>query len=182
LRQVLNQSRELIPHCYSKILSSGEVVLTSPSLAERLLTLFCEKITKQYIIIDGLDECEIAQRKLVLSFFTATVEDCDERDPGKLRVLFVSQDYPDIDKALRATTVLKLTAEDNKKDIMTYVRGWSAKIKEKYTLESDIVEDIQDSTCIRSQGMNDVCSVTDITYVAQGCSSTQSWLWKICMH
>jgi hypothetical protein len=156
LSQILNQCRDLVPYCYDKITSSGEVKLTSPSLAEQLLKLFCEKIAKQYIIIDGLDECEKAQRKLVLSFFLETVDRCDERDPGKLRVLFVSQDYPDIEKALRTTTVFKLTAEDNKKDIMAYVCDWSTKIKKKYTLESNIVEYIQDSTCIRSQGTNEV--------------------------
>jgi hypothetical protein len=132
--------------------------LTTPSLAEQLLKLFCEKITKQYVIIDGLDECDPAQQKLVLSFFTTMVDRCDERDPGMLRVLFVSQDYPDIEKALWTSTVLKLTAEDNKNDIKTYVHDWSTKIQEKYTLGIDKVEDIRESTCIRSKGKADaVC-------------------------
>jgi hypothetical protein len=86
----------------------------------------------------------------------ATVDRCDEREPGKLRVLFVSQVCPDIDKALRTSTVFKMTAEDNRKDITTYVSDWSTKIKNKYALESDIVEDIQESTCIRSQGAQDI--------------------------
>jgi hypothetical protein len=149
----LNQCRELVPYCHDKFLSGGELTLTIPSLAEQLLKLFCEKIPKQYIIIDGLDECDPAQRKLILSFFTTMVDRCDERDPGKLRVLYVSQHYPDIERALQTATVLKLTTEDNKNDIKTYVHYWSTKIQQKYDLETDKVEYIRESTCVRSQGM-----------------------------
>lgn len=129
--------------------------MTTTSLAEQLLKLFFEKIAKQYIIIDGLDECDPAQRRLVLSFFTTTVDRCDEHDPGKLRLLFVSQNYPDIAKALQAAPVLKLTAEDNKTDIKAYVRDWCKKIQDRYDIDFDKVEYIQESTCIRSNGMVD---------------------------
>jgi hypothetical protein len=155
LSQLLNQCRELIPYCYDKFLSSGDLTLTTQSLAEQLLRLFCEKITKQFVIIDGLDECDSAQRKLVLSFFMTMVDRCDEREPGKLRVLFVSQHFPDIEKALQTATVLKLTSEDNKNDIKAYVRDWCGKIQQKYDLEMDKVEYIQESTCIRSKGTFD---------------------------
>jgi hypothetical protein len=148
----LNHCRELIPYCYEKYLSSGELNLTSPGLAEQLLKLFFEKIPKQFIIIDGLDECKPAQRKLVLSFLTSMVDRCDEREPGKLRVLFVSQDFPDIKKSLQTASVMKLTPEDNKDDIVAYVHDWSKKIREKYYLNDEQVEFIQESTLIRSQG------------------------------
>ena len=128
--------------------------MTTTTLAERLLKLFCDELEKQYIIIDGLDECDPAQRKLVLSFFTAMVERCDEREAGKLRVLFISQDYPDIEKPLQNANaiILKLTAEDNKHDIRAYVRTWAEKIKVKYELDNETIEDIREATCVRSQG------------------------------
>jgi hypothetical protein len=126
--------------------------LTSSALAEQLLKLFFEKIPKHYIIIDGLDECNPAQRKLVLTFFTTIVDRCDEREPGKLRVLFVSQDFPDIGKALQTATIMKLTPEDNKNDIEAYINDWSKKIEKKYSVGIEEVEFIQESTLIRSQG------------------------------
>ncbi|RFU25373.1 hypothetical protein B7463_g10968, partial [Scytalidium lignicola] len=153
LSQLLNHCRDLIPYCYEKYLSSGEVNLTSPTLAQQLLKLFFEKIPKQFIIIDGLDECNPVQRKSVLSFFTSIVDRCDEREPGKLRVLFVSQDFPDIGKALQTADAMKLTPEDNKNDIKAYVCGWSKKIREKYGLNDEQIDFIQESTLIRSQGM-----------------------------
>lgn len=152
LSQLLNHCRELIPYCYDKFLSSGDLTLTTPSLAERLLSLFCEKITKQFVIIDGLDECDPAQRKLALQFFTTMVGRCDEHEPGKLRVLFVSQHYPDIEKALQTAAVLKLKSEDNKSDIKAYVHDWCGKIQQEFDLEMEDIEYIQESTCIRSNG------------------------------
>jgi hypothetical protein len=152
LSQLLNHSRELVPYCYEKYLFSGELNLTSPALAEQLLKLCFETIPKQFIIIDGLDECNPAQRKLVLSFFTSMVDKCDEREPGKLRVLFVSQDFPDIGKALLTADVMKLTPEDNKNDIKAYVHDWSKKIQMKYYLNDEQIEFIEESTLIRSQG------------------------------
>ena len=109
-------------------------------------------LPKQFIIIDGLDECNQAQRKLVLSFLTSMVDRCDEREPGKLRVLFVSQDFPDIGKAFQTADIMKLTPEDNKNDIKAFVHDWSKKIKEKHYLNDEQIESIQEPTLIRSQG------------------------------
>ncbi|TVY15598.1 Vegetative incompatibility protein HET-E-1 [Lachnellula arida] len=153
LKQLLGQCMELVPYCYDKISSTGELTLTTTALAEQLLKIFFEKLGRQFIVIDGLDECDLAQRKLLLSFFTKMVDHCDERDPGKLRVLFVSQSSPDIEKALQLATVLRLTAEDNKNDIATYVGHWCTKIQRKYDLESSTVEFIRESTCLRASGM-----------------------------
>jgi hypothetical protein len=137
--------------------------LNTTGLAEKLLKLFCSRIAKLYVIIDGLDECDPAQRKLVLLFFTKMVNHCDELDPGKLRVLFVSQDYTDIAKALQAAPILKLTAEDNKSDIKNYVCHWSKKIQQKFDIDTDRAEFLQESTCIRSKGNVDaVLLVTSI--------------------
>lgn len=154
LTQLLPRYRDLLPYCYDKIRTSGEMNLMTTSLAEQLLSLFAEKIPKQYIVVDGLDECDHAQRKLVLTFLTSLVDRCDERDPGKLRVLFVSQDFPDIDKALKTATIVQLTGEDNEKDIKAYVDGWCLKVQQKHELEAREVDFIKESTCVRAKGVS----------------------------
>lgn len=152
LSQLLDQCQDLIPYSHEKSRTSGELNLTTTKLAGQLLKLFCEKLPKLYIVIDGLDECNTDQRKLVLSFLTETVVHCDNHNPGKLRVLLVSQDFLDIAKALQAAPVLKLTAEDNKNDITAYVRVWCKKIQQKHALGINEVEDIENATCIRAKG------------------------------
>ena len=117
-----------------------------------MLKLFFEKIPKQFIIIDGLDECDIQQRKLIMTFFTSMVNQCDELEPGKLRVLFVSQEFPDIAKALQTADTLKLTKEHNENDIKSFIRDWSGRIRTKYNITPEQADFIEESTFVRAQG------------------------------
>jgi hypothetical protein len=152
LGQLITQCRDLVPFCYDKYLASGELTLNSANLIKQLLELFCQKVAKQYIIIDGLDECDIKERKLVLSFFNSMVDQHDLKDPGKTRVLFVSQDEPDIKEGLPMAAVIKIGPADNENDIRSFVRESSMKIQTKHDLDDLQVENIVDSTCARAQG------------------------------
>ena len=156
LNQLLGQCRDLLPYCHDKHLSSGELTLASANLAKNLLEVFCQKIPKQYIIIDGLDECDLAERKLVLSFFNTMVDRCDAQQPGKLRVLFVSQDYNDIRKALPTAAIISLGPMDNENDIKLYVEIWAVKIQQKFGLRNDQIDWVKTSTCTRAKGNNEV--------------------------
>ncbi|KAI9858937.1 MAG: hypothetical protein M1813_007239 [Trichoglossum hirsutum] len=153
LNQLLSQCRDLVPYCHDRHLSSGELTLTSPGLTKQLLELFCQRIQKQYIIIDGLDECDPTERKLVLSFLNVMVDRCDMYQPGKLRVLFVSQDYNDIRKALPTAAIISLGPTDNENDIKAYVKEWAMNIQRKFGLEKDQVDLIITLTCARARGM-----------------------------
>ena len=134
-------------------ISTGEVVLTSVNVAEQLFKLFLEKILpKVFIIIDGLHECEVSQRKLLLSCLTKHVDHWDERETGKLRIMFVSQQMSDIGKLLPTATVFSLSQVDNESDIKVFVEAWCKDIQHKFGLEMDLVAYIRDSTCIRSEG------------------------------
>jgi hypothetical protein len=72
--------------------------------------------------------------------------------PGKLRVLIVSQDYNDIKKALPTAAVISLRPIDNENDIRVYVNGWAVNIQQKFELESHYIEYVKASTCARAQG------------------------------
>jgi hypothetical protein len=152
LNQLLSQCRDLVPYCHDRHLSSGELTLTSPGLTKQLLELFCQRIQKQYIIIDGLDECDPTEWKLVLSFLNVMVDRCDMYQPGKLRVLFVSQDYNDIRKALPTAAIISLGPTDNENDIKAYVKEWAMNIQQKFGLEKDQVDLIITLTCARARG------------------------------
>jgi hypothetical protein len=127
-------------------------VLTSVTVAEQLFKLFLEILPKIFIIIDGLDECDISQRKLLLSFLTGQAKLWDERETGKLRIMFVSQQMSDIDKALSTATVFSLATPDNESDIKFFVESWCKKIEDKHELDQNDLAYIRDSTCMRSEG------------------------------
>jgi hypothetical protein len=152
LNQLLTQCRDLVPYCHNRKSSSGELTLASTYLATQILELFCQKIPKQYIIIDGLDECETVERKQILAFFNRLVGRCDAYEPGKLRVLFVSQDYPSISKALPTAGIISMKPRDNENDIKGFVNKWAKKIQEKHELNDNQIEYIKLSTCEKAQG------------------------------
>lgn len=141
------------------MVSTGETVLSTTHLAEGLLRTMFEKVESSTVVIDGLDECNSDQRKLLLAFFSDIVGLCDGTEPGKLRIMFLSQNYVDIQKALQIATCLSLTEEDNKADIKTYVRACTSLIREKFELDSSTANDIEESTCGHARGMYD-CTLT----------------------
>ena len=152
LMQLLGHRRHLVPFCYDRYLSSGELTLNSVTLSTQLLELFCDEVPKQCIIIDGLDECEKAERKSVLSFFTKVVERCDDYEPGKLRILFVSQNWNDIKTALPVASVVSSSPADDRDDIKSYVNAWTEKIRNKFELSEIQAKAITASTCARAAG------------------------------
>ena len=161
LSQLLHNHRDLLPHCHEKRLASGELNLTSTSLAQQLIELsiqnliFVQNISKLNVVIDGLDECNMIERKSIMSFLVALVEKCDERDPGRLRVLFVSQDYPDISKLFVTTAVMSLTATDIGNDLAQYVRKWSREIQKKHNLTESQQESLVVSTLAGAGGIRE---------------------------
>jgi hypothetical protein len=152
LSQLVNQCRDLVPHCYDKYLTSGELTLNSAKLIKQLLELCCDSLAKQYIIVDGLDECSKVERNLVMSFFNSLVDRHDSKAPGRTRILFVSQDEFDIEKGLATAAVIKLNPTDLEDDIRWFVRESSMKIQAQYELDDPQAKYIIDSTCARAEG------------------------------
>lgn len=158
--QLLDQHSQLLPHCHTRRTKSGEPSLRSFTVAKKLLEDFCIDIPKQFIVIDGLDEYEAAERKQVLEFFVQLVKQCDEDEPGKLRILIVSQDYADIKRAIHSSTIpriapkiISLSSSDNKDDIHTFVKAWVDKIKRKHSLSDEQGDYLLKLTVVKADGM-----------------------------
>jgi hypothetical protein len=177
LSQLICHCRDLVPFCHDKYLASGGLTLTSTSLARELLELFCQRLSKQYIIVDGLDECDAVERKLVLSVFNSIIDRHEMKEPGKLRVLFLSRDENDIRKGLATATWINIGPTANADDIKSFVHKWCIEIRQKFELDSDLVDQIIESTCIRAKGIqlaaafNYIIADTD----SQACFYLQSW-------
>ncbi|KIX96919.1 uncharacterized protein Z520_07033 [Fonsecaea multimorphosa CBS 102226] len=131
---------------------SGEPVLTLEKVAKRLFETVSEQGQRQYIILDGLDECRSEERKLILLFLTSLVKRIDDREPSKLRLLVVSQDEPDIRKLLSSAEEFPIKPEDNKQDIRTFVQVWIGKIQERFRLGDDASSSLARRTCHNAAG------------------------------
>jgi hypothetical protein len=151
----------MLPPCHAKRTGSGEPVLRSLQLARKLFEDFCSIPEKIFIIVDGLDECEQIERKQLLEFLIQIVTHCDTNEPGKLRVMVVSQDYADIRRALHSSStnkivpnVVSMSEADNRHDIHSYVRVWVDRIAIKNEpFDDEAKEYLCNLTVARAKGM-----------------------------
>jgi hypothetical protein len=151
LAQLLKHEPTLLSYLYESCVSSGQVSLVSTQLCGDILETCLKTMSKVYIIVDGIDECDFSVRKSILSFFTSLIE--REDLPGKIRGLFVSQDENDIRKLLRTASILRLTDSHNKSDIQSYATKWSAKIQKKFGLPDEATKYITAAVSDGSDGM-----------------------------
>ncbi|KAH7032709.1 uncharacterized protein B0I36DRAFT_99861 [Microdochium trichocladiopsis] len=154
LRQMLRHFQDLLPVCHEKK-AKGQVTLNHEETAQILLELFADADMNQFIIIDGIDSCNSETRRVVVNFLAKLAERCEEFRPGKLRVLLVSRDLPDIRKLKvveGATTIIEMTTRHVQDDIGLYIDGKKAKMKDRGLDENDI-QRIRRQILRRSDGM-----------------------------
>jgi hypothetical protein len=150
--QLLNSERDLTALFYDRCFSSEEPALRSPKVCTELLQITLQSLRKTYIIIDGLDECDSKKYKNILSCFNAAVEICNTANPGSLRILYISQAVPEIERMLLTASTLRLDPMDSAKDICSFVECWVSKIQMNFDLTADDSKFILNLICDEADG------------------------------
>ena len=158
LAQLLRQNAGLLPYFYDKSIASSQTSLNSNQLCKELLEVAIKGCSKAYIIIDGIDECDIHERKMIISFFTSLVD--TQTQPGNVRSLFVSQDENDIKKLLATAAVIRVSSDDNKADIERFAGKWAYRIIQKFELAKEAQDFITGSVINGSDGKHPGNSVS----------------------
>ncbi|KAL4918902.1 hypothetical protein BDW62DRAFT_180053 [Aspergillus aurantiobrunneus] len=151
LLQLVDQHRELVPYCHSKMKSARTPTLSDLSTAYTLIETFCERLPRLYMIIDGLDECEDGRKDLVESFKNL-IKKTESYSPGKLRVLFLSRPMTEIKNLVPDAAILALGPEHNKQDIQRYCRRRTCEL-EKFEFSDADLNDVAERICIKADGM-----------------------------
>jgi hypothetical protein len=148
--------RHLIAYCQDKKENSGRQHLDTDEAAKSLLDLFFDILPHQYIILDGLDECDKPEIKQCLTLLTSVVSRQDNTEPGGLRLLVVSRDIPDIKKPLSAegttANIVKIQSTDNERAIQKYVAQRLTEFPHQLKLTSEETERIRDMVCNKAKG------------------------------
>jgi NACHT domain len=152
LSQLLKYDHDLLPWCYDLYLNSGQLSLSSGDLCKEILKAVLTNGDKTFVVVDGIDECDKIEARLLLNVLCDLVTVCDSQNPGKLRVMVVSQDEPDIRRNLSAFSELSLKVIGNEGDIHRFVDVWCGKIQGKFELEEGERNYIFESTCHRANG------------------------------
>ncbi|KAM0431863.1 hypothetical protein ACHAPT_005115 [Fusarium lateritium] len=77
---------------------------------------------------------------------------CDSTNPGKVRVLILSRDEPDIRRALATATVIRLSRQDTLQDIESYIQHHAGLLQQKFKLPDDDREYIEQYVLDKSDG------------------------------
>lgn len=148
--------RHLIAYCQDKKESSGRQRLDTHDVARSLLDLFFDVLPRQYIILDGLDECDNPEIKQCLALLTSVVSRQDHTEPGALRLLVVSRDISEIKKplSLEGTTanIVKIQSTDNEQAIQKYVTQRLTEFPDQLKLTPAETEKIRDLICNKAKG------------------------------
>jgi hypothetical protein len=134
--------RHLIAHCCDKKNNAGQLEsLTTEETAESLLRTFFEIIPDQYIIVDGLDECGKPVIKETIRMLSSVVTQQDTIEPGRLRLLIISRDLPEIKKPLITESIhadiFTIEADHNHKAIKLYADQRLKKFDRAFELSRD---------------------------------------------
>ncbi len=164
LHQMVDADEYLIPFCVEKAASGGSTHLANAEIAQTLIETFFEYNSRQYIIIDGLDECETPEEiSQTVIFFTEQITKCDnEIKQGRMRVLFMSQPMPELAKDRimpEDDACVGLKSTDNADDIRAYVKKRIPEFSEKlatnggFNLSEADEAQIESIICRRSEGL-----------------------------
>ena len=192
LSQLVCQCPDIVPCVFAKQTQSAMTITSTD--AKTMLELFVEK--QLYIIIDGLDECEAAERKQIVQWFTEKEAKSQAQADRRVRVLFVSQSLPDIRRLIQSPAVnartIDLKPNDNfiTNDIKTFVDAKVediARRKEFKAIDPQDAQRIRTATCRNARGMSlrsiMQCSnasplshsITAVYQITRECSSLLAW-------
>lgn len=161
LHQMVDMNDDIIPFCADKARSAEGTNLASAEIAQNLIETFLEYNPRQYIVLDGLDECETTEEiRQTVAFFMQQATKCDSIKQGKMRVLFMSQPLPDLVKDVmpQDDACVELKPIDNAYDIRAYVKERIPEFSSKsatisgFNLSEVDMGQMESIICRRSEG------------------------------
>ena len=153
LAQLLRQDPGLLYYFYEKCCVNIEPILNSVLLIEELLSFAFQNCKSAYVILDGLDECcSRSERKHIVEWFRNLVESLPITEPERVRCFFVSQDDGIARKDMAGIATIRISVEDNKKDIENYCLIRAAQLKADKGLTDEKASTIAASVAKNAEG------------------------------
>ena len=160
LQQMVDGDEYMLPLCGDKIAHEGAENLATAEVTQTLVETFIEFNPRQYIIIDGLDECEAPDIRRTADFFKGQVLRCENSiKQGQLRVLFMSQHMPEMSPFMPEDDAsIPLKDTDNADDIRSYVKARILEFSESgnscggFNLSEADKAEMENNICRHSQG------------------------------
>ncbi|KAL8376884.1 hypothetical protein RB595_007830 [Gaeumannomyces hyphopodioides] len=156
LDQILKMERDIVPYVNRKCDEQGDTKLESLKLCKEMLEVIVKDGPTKYLVVDGIDEYEDSDRKEFLDFILELIHQCDQQNPGSLRLVIFSREEPDIKKRLAGPHTIQIMPDDVGQDITNFVEFHSRCLQEKFQdfgLTEDSRVGIQNHVVDQADGM-----------------------------
>ena len=138
----MQQDDDLLGYVYEKCSSTNESNLETSGVLKELVEMCLKSSKITFIILDGLDECKKGEAEKIVLWLTSLLEKESIADSGSIRLLCASQRDGTLDKVLSQASTFSLENHEHQKDIESYARQWSFKIRQKFDITVDLENDI----------------------------------------
>ena len=142
LAQLVQQDDDLLSYVYERCSSISEASMESTGVLKELVGICLKSSKYTLVVLDGLDECKKGEAEKVVSWFTSMLRERSTVDSGILRLLCISQRDGTLDKMLCKVPTISMENDEHNKDIESYARHWSSKIRQKFNITIDQEMDV----------------------------------------
>lgn len=154
LTQLLEQNQNILPYLESERVSSAQKYLKSGKLLHLILETVLEACGQVYLIIDGVDELELDERRKLLSALFPFLQPSPDKR-WSLKIFISSRNEKDIKDALVGKfKSYGITKEDNGSDITSYITTRVLKMQEMLRLSDSFKKEIIAALCKHADGMD----------------------------
>jgi Cdc6-like AAA superfamily ATPase len=141
LLQLLEPDSPILDHLHSAFRNNKtkDTILRTRHMIEDLLEAALLSCPSAYIILDGIDECQLEERQPIIAWFkTFVTQKLPKGCEAQVRVLFVSQDDMRARRDFSGITSLAIKVEDNKGDMELFAQGKAIEIQQKFSTSVEI--------------------------------------------
>lgn len=152
IAQLIRKERSLLSHVYDNFVKTG--VVPSATKARDLLKHLLRALGSTFLVIDGLDECEGAHQRQLLSdlrTFLPSIKSADQ-DQVAVKILICSRETKEILASLKKVPQVFLTEEKAKvaKDIAIFAKEGLSPLRGRF--KTTIVEEVEQDVVNKADG------------------------------
>lgn len=150
IQQLLQSNPVSLDFLYEFAVASGEKHPSSFETYQSILKHIASAHDQLYIGIDGLDECEQEDRRMILSLLRHILV---ESSPNtNIKIFLASRWMKEIEGSLNSVLLFKIKGEHIRHDIRDYVQIRSRRLGENFGLDLERQKSISTQICRQSEG------------------------------
>ncbi len=151
--QILDLNSDCLDYLYEKMVASSERHPNSPQLLKDILEELCTNHDLLFVCIDGLDECDLNERNLIMSLISRITK--ASKADQSVRFFVTGRRENDMEKFLSSAVRLHIKPHHMENDILYYIKAQTAKLRERFAFSVWREQDFQKKLSSRPQGKSE---------------------------